>query len=112
MHKLDMADMCSGAAFLRPSFIHGCRMHLCLDGWQIGLCQSNISHGYWDDESCRDCIQFGTILFLTLHIYNIHAQCYSCILHSTPLWIFLTLMYTKRCDTADDDAAGGGGYYV
>ena len=32
---------------------------------------------------------------------------------TTPLWTFLTLMYTKRCDTADDDdAAGGGGYYV
>ena len=47
----------------------------------------------------------------TYTIY-MHAQCYSCILHSTPLWIFLTLMYTKRCDTADDDKAGGGGYYV
>lgn len=89
MHKLDKADMCSGAAFLRPSFIHGCRMHLCSDGWQIGLCQSNISHGYWDDESCRDCIQFGTILCLTLHIYNIHA-CSMLLLH-TPLYSLVDL---------------------
>ena len=44
-------------------------------------------------------------LLTLLHMLNAHAY------YSTPSWTFLTLMYTKRCDTADD-AASGGGYHV